>query len=82
MEVNNGFGVNQWPLVRGSRAAELRLQQQQHFDSETLRFVILIGAANFAVCRLLLSKVLICLYFEKNKYLEKFFLLVFFGGNN
>ena len=51
MEVNNGYGINLWPLVRGSRAAKFRLLllPQHHFDSRTLRFEFFNGVANFAV---------------------------------
>ena len=54
MKVDNDFGVNLLPLERGSCTAKFRLlllpqQQQRHFDSKTLRLVILTGAANFAV---------------------------------
>ena len=51
MKVNNGYGVNLSPLVRGSCAAKFRLlllpqQLQHHFDSRTLTLEILIGLAN------------------------------------
>ena len=54
MKVNNGYGVNLSPLVRGSCAAKFRLlllshQQQHHFDSRTLKFDFFNGVANFAV---------------------------------
>ena len=54
MKVNNGYGVNLSPWVRGSCAAKFRLlllshQQQHHFDSRTVRFVISNGVTNFAI---------------------------------